>query len=106
MSRDQLFSDTATIAVAPTAPGADHAPERKDQTIPDQRFWYELINEKPAADFINLKPRTLHGFRYRGRGPPFVRISARCVKYRRIDLLRWAESRLRTSTSDRRPEDG
>lgn len=66
------------------------------------QFWYELISEHPAADFVGLKVRTLQGYRYRGGGPDFVRISARCIKYRRIDLLRWAESRLRTSTSDRR----
>ena len=105
MSFEHAKDHPVPTGTAPQNP-AEADRERKDQTIPDQRFWYELINEKPAADFINLKPRTLQGFRYRGRGPPFVRISARCVKYRRIDLLRWAESRLRTSTSDRRPDDG
>ncbi len=109
MSRDQLFSDTALAAFGPTAPGADTAADQEFQKTPDQTFllafWFELIDERPASEFVNLKPRTLQGFRYRGRGPPFVRISARCVKYRRIDLLRWAEARLRTSTSDTRPGD-
>ena len=104
MSIDQLLSHVAAIPVTPAAPGADSAPEQNHLKKPDQAFWYELINEKPAAKFVDLKPRTLQGYRYRGRGPPFVRLSARCVKYRRIDLLRWAEAHLRTSTSDTGPE--
>ncbi len=89
------------------APGraAPNAPAPQDPSEADPDYWFSLINEYPAADFVNLKVRTLQGYRYRGGGPDFVRISARCVKYRRIDLLRWAEARLRTSTSDRKPED-
>jgi predicted DNA-binding transcriptional regulator AlpA len=26
-------------------------------------------------------------------GPPYIKISARCVRYRREDVLRWLESR-------------
>jgi hypothetical protein len=63
--------------------------------------WFELIDEKTAAEFLDLKPRTLQDWRQRSsQGPPFVRISGRCVKYRRIDLRRWSEERLRKSTSD------
>ena len=108
MSRDQLLSHTTPTEFTPDAPGADTATDQEFQKTPDQTFllafWFELIDERPASEFVNLKPRTLQGLRYRGGGPPFVRLSARCVKYRRIDLLRWAEARLRTSTSDR-PED-
>ena len=103
MTRNQLLSQTEPAAVVPTAPNTDPAAEDKDQKKPDQAYWYELINEKPAAEFVNLKARTLQGYRYRGGGPEFVRLSARCVKYRRIDLLRWAEAHLRTSTSDTGP---
>jgi hypothetical protein len=63
-------------------------------------YWYELIDEAEAARFLDLNPRTMQGFRYRGGGPRFVRLSSRCVKYRRIDLRDWAEAKLRTSTSD------
>lgn len=94
MTRNQLLNDTPLAASAPQKPG-----QGADKTSSD-RFWFELINEMNAADFIGLKPRTMQGYRYRGRGPPFVRLSARCVKYRRIDLLRWAEAHMRTSTSD------
>ena len=63
-------------------------------------FWYGLINETAAAEFLNLSVRSLQGYRYKGGGPRFVRISSRCVKYRRIDGREWAEARLRSSTSD------
>ena len=67
-------------------------------------YWYALINEEEAAKFAHLSIRTMQGFRYRGGGPCFVRISSRCVKYRRIDLRDWTEAKLRTSTSDAGPE--
>lgn len=63
-------------------------------------YWFQLINEKPAADFLDLTDRTLQKYRQQGGGPPFVRISSRCVRYRRVDLRRWAEDRLRSSTSE------
>ena len=66
----------------------------------DQNFWFELIGEKIAAAFVDLSVRSMQGYRYKGGGPRFCRLSARCVKYRRIDLRQWAEERLRTSTSD------
>ncbi len=70
----------------------------------DNDFWYGLINEKLAASFLDLSVRTLQGLRCRGGGPRFVRISGRCIKYRRIDLRDWGETNLRTSTSDAGPE--
>ena len=42
----------------------------------------------------------LRWLRQRGGGPRFIRISARCVKYRRVDLKAYADARLRSSTSD------
>ena len=66
----------------------------------DIGYWYELIGEELAADFLDLSVRSMQGYRYRGGGPSFVRLSSRCVKYRRIDLREWIEARLRSSTSD------
>ena len=67
-------------------------------------YWYSLIKEKPAADFLELTPRSLQAYRQRGGGPQFVRLSARCIRYRRHDLNAWNVSRLRTSTSDPGPD--
>ena len=63
-------------------------------------YWQELIPETEAADFLNLTTRSMQGMRQRGGGPPFFRLSARCVKYTRYRLKRWYDSRIRTSTSD------
>ena len=63
-------------------------------------FWFELIDEGPAAEFTDQSKRTMQNLRQRGGGPKFIRLSSRSVKYRRIDLRAWAEARLVTSTSD------
>ncbi len=73
-----------------------------ENTDPD--YWYGLVDERVAADFLDLVPRTLQGWRQKGGGPPFVRLSKRCVKYRRINLKQHADERLRSSTSDPDPE--
>lgn len=59
-----------------------------------------LLDERAAADALGLQPRTLQEWRRRGGGPPYVRISQRCIRYRDQDLAEWAEERIRTSTSD------
>ncbi len=66
----------------------------------DQDYWHALIDEKVAAEFLKLKVRTMQGFRHRGGGPLYVRLSSRCIRYRRVDLRQWADARVRTSTSD------
>ena len=66
----------------------------------DPDYWYSLISEGPAAEFLDLSVCTVQGMRQRGDGPKFVRISDGCVKYRRINLREYSEARLRTSTSD------
>ena len=63
-------------------------------------YWNALINEAAAAKHLGLKVRTMQGFRHRGGGPQYVRISSRCLRYRRVDLRDWADARVRTSTSD------
>jgi predicted DNA-binding transcriptional regulator AlpA len=59
-----------------------------------------LLDERDAAAALGLTPRTLQAWRSAGEGPPHVRISSRCVRYRVADLEDWAEARLRRSTSD------
>ena len=80
-----------------TMPPASLAPAFQ---INEADFWYGLIDEKTAAKFLNLSVRSLQGYRYKGGGCRFVRVSSRCVKYRRIDCREWSETKLRTSTSD------
>ena len=82
-------------------PGAAVGLDGSPRGPPDASdYWHALIDEKAAAAFLDLTDRTMQKFRQVGGGPRFVRISARCVKYRRIDLKVYADARLRSSTSD------
>lgn len=58
-----------------------------------------LLDEQGAARFLGTSQRFLQKRRSQGDGPPFLRLSARCVRYKRDDLAGWAESHRRTSTS-------
>ncbi len=60
-----------------------------------------LVRQEKAAIILEVTPRCLENWRHRGGGPSYVRISARCIRYRRSDLNKWIEERVRTSTSDR-----
>src|SRR5262245_48815390 len=59
-----------------------------------------LLPEVQSAELLGVTPRALQSWRQRGGGPEFVRISSRCIRYRRRDLISWTEARLRSSTSD------
>jgi hypothetical protein len=59
-----------------------------------------LLTPIQAADFLSLTPRWLELKRYHGDGPLFVRVSARCIRYRLSDIEDWVDCRIRTSTSD------
>jgi hypothetical protein len=89
------MSNSPTLVTDAAAAGGPDTPNF------DTDYWYALIEEGAAAEFLNLARRSMQGYRYRGGGPRWVSISARCVKYRRIDLRRWAEAKLRSSTSER-----
>ena len=63
-------------------------------------YWQALINEKRAGDFLGLSDRAIQKMRQTGGGPRYIRISSRCLRYRRIDLKAWADTLMRSSTSD------
>lgn len=74
----------------------DHSPTPP----PFDREYYEcLINEIEAAKFLGYSVRALQNWRVRGGGPKFVKVSARSIRYRRIDLKAWIEARLQSNTS-------
>ncbi len=66
---------------------------------PNSEFLDALINEKTAADFCGWSVRTLQAKRTTGTGPRFYRLG-RSIRYRRRDLLAFAEDRVRLSTSE------
>ena len=57
------------------------------------------IDEKKAATYLGISPRTLQGYRVKGGGPEFIKISHKVVRYKIADLIKWAGSRKRKNTS-------
>jgi predicted DNA-binding transcriptional regulator AlpA len=53
-----------------------------------------------AARYLALAESTLTKLRLTGDGPPFVKVGPRAVAYRKSDLDKFLEARLRQSTSD------
>jgi hypothetical protein len=71
-----------------------------ETTLKDNPAYYDgLINEVEAAKFLGYTVRALQNWRVRGGGPVFIKVSARSVRYRRRDLIAWADELAVTSTS-------
>ena len=68
--------------------------------IPTQSDPDELLREPGAAEVLDVTPRTMEAWRHRGGGPPYIRLSARAIRYRRGDLLEWALQRRVRSTAE------
>lgn len=61
----------------------------------------EYITTERAAELLSLSPTYLRQLRCkRSDGPRFVKLGA-AVRYRRSDLIAWAEANAATSTSGR-----
>jgi len=64
----------------------------------------ELIDTKTLARWLGVSPAWAHVARHQGRGPTWVEISRKRIRYRRRDVWAWLDTRRRTST--RRDGDG
>ena len=60
----------------------------------------QLVNTKQAANYLGVSASFLEKDRWRGARIPFVRISARSIKYRIEDLNNYIESQIKFSTSE------
>lgn len=80
-------------------PGKPRRPEKPRPTGD------ECLTPKQLAALLRVSHRTVEGWRLKGNGPKFVRVSERCLRLRRSDVDLWLESRVRRSTSDPGPED-
>jgi hypothetical protein len=59
----------------------------------------QLVTTAVAADLLGLTVRGLEGMRMKRVGPPFVRISRRCIRYNLSDLQRFIMMKMvRTET--------
>ncbi len=51
----------------------------------------EFLNTKEAAEALGLSPITLRKWRCLGKGPGYLRLNPRLIRYRRADLEAWLE---------------
>ena len=52
-----------------------------------------LLDQKEAAKRLGLSVKTLERWRWASRGPRFIKLSGRAVRYRPEDLSEWVEAR-------------
>ena len=71
-----------------------------DNLARDPDYLDRMMDENSAAEFIGYTVRALQNWRVKGGGPKFVKVSGRSIRYRRRDLIEWAESLLVASTSE------
>jgi len=55
---------------------------------------------KQAAQYLTVSVKTLAQWRWLGSGPPFVKVSARCIRYQTAALDTFVADRIRASTAD------
>src|SRR5437870_4526623 len=60
---------------------------------PEGRTSNEFLSQREVAVRLGMSARTIEGWRARGVGPPFLRLSARAVRYRSSDLEQWLDQR-------------
>jgi predicted site-specific integrase-resolvase len=58
-----------------------------------------FLNQARLAGRWQLSPRTLERWRWKGEGPPFVKIGGRVV-YRMDDILAYEQAQERRSTAE------
>lgn len=52
----------------------------------------------PVAAYLKMTEGALAQLRYTGRGPKFIKVSGRAVRYRWSDVYEWVENRTRERT--------
>jgi len=72
--------------------GADDPDESSDDL--------RLLSEKDLARLTGFSVRSYQKWRVQGSGPPYLRFSSRCVRYRQREVQLWLNEKLRRSTSD------
>jgi predicted site-specific integrase-resolvase len=63
-----------------------------------------LLTTKEAAERLRLSQRTLELWRRAGKGPRYIALSCRAVRYRADELDRFANERTRRGTFEDRRE--
>jgi hypothetical protein len=60
----------------------------------------ELLCTKRLADWLDTSTQFLEIGRHCGYGPPFLRLSPRCIRYQRSQVITWLEERAHRHTAE------
>lgn len=74
---------------------------QKGQATPNPQ---QLLSRNEIEDEYGLTRRWLELAALSGKGPPFVKVSNRMVRYRRGVFEKWVDDRTRLSTTDQGPD--
>jgi hypothetical protein len=71
------------------------------EILKDSPGWLdEAVDTAEASRIVGFPPCTLHTWRSRGDGPPYLKIGPRSVRYQRRTLFQWLAERQRRNTAD------
>jgi predicted DNA-binding transcriptional regulator AlpA len=65
-----------------------------------------LLTESEASEVVGVSRHTLNAWRCARRGPRFVKVGARSVRYRLADLTAFVEQNLKHTTDQPKPKRG
>lgn len=60
-----------------------------------------LLTEIQAAEFLGLTRQCLSNWRFTGKGPRYVEISKKCIRYKKSDIISFIDARIKTSTAQK-----
>jgi predicted DNA-binding transcriptional regulator AlpA len=60
----------------------------------------DLLTTKHVAAWLGVSVQTLEIWRCKRKGPPFVRLGPRSIRYRRGDVLAWLAERVHACSSE------
>ena len=60
----------------------------------------QLLSDKEVASELRVSAQTMQLWRAKGSGPRFHKLSPKCVRYLRSDVVAWLEQRAANSTNE------
>jgi predicted DNA-binding transcriptional regulator AlpA len=72
------------------------------EILKDNPAWLdEAVNTAEASRITGIPVCTLHTWRSRGAGPPFLKLGSKSVRYQRRALFEWMAVHRRRNTADK-----
>ena len=70
-----------------------------DKVTPIRGNDLTLVDNKQAANILEISEKTLTNWRSTGKSPKYVKVG-RCVRYRLSDLMDWLDAQTRNHTGE------